>query len=553
MPKQVETTPHPAYLIALAFFSGMAIMGVEMSSSRLLAPFFGTSISVWTAIIGSTMIALTAGYYLGGEIAERRPRLPFLGKLLFLAAIFIVFLPYMAHPLMEIALARFSGGPAAASSGGATGGNALLVALIVCAALICAPVVVLGMTSPFLIRLDSLRSPEVGRISGKIFAFSTLGSIVGTFLPALVLAPNVGTRFSFLFFGGALLCVTVWSVKQTRSIFLILGLITLATGFVLGLRGWSGNLGPYLLHEVETLYQYVRIYRVPVPGRSAGNSAQATFILTDAGMGMQSMWIDGQPHTDSWQDFFPVIPRIYETSSGSTPQRLLALGLGGACAPYLITQFYPRAAIDGVEIDRGLIQAARPYFPFLAASGLNVHVSDARLFLKTCAKRYDAIIVDVFRPPHIPSHLASKEFFQEARRHLTGNGVIGMNVGSKGDHRVFHGIANTVASVFPYVYFARHHLDDGPGLFTNRFIIASDRNLRLEEAEVEERIFSVSNHVWRDVWERMRNPRGFEADQSSFFRKVAFDPRQLCFTDDSSSLEMISEREFLGLIFGRRQ
>jgi predicted membrane-bound spermidine synthase len=549
MSNQVELTPHPAYLIAVAFFSGMAVMGVEMSSSRLLAPFFGTSISVWTAIIGSTMIALTAGYYLGGVIAEQRPRLSFLGKLLFLAAVFIVFLPYMAQPLMEVALARFSGTSAASSSGG----NALLIALIVCAALICAPVVVLGTTSPFLIRLDSLRSPEVGRISGKIFAFSTLGSIVGTFLPALVLVPNVGTRFSFLFFGGTLLCVTIWSVKQTRSLLLILAMITLATAFLLGIRGWSGNLGPYLLHEVETLYQYVRIYRVPVPGRNAGNNGQATFILTDAGMGMQSMWIDGKPNTDSWQDFFPVVPRIYETITGTVPQRILVLGLGGACAPYLISQFYPRAAIDGVEIDRGLIQAAEPYFPYFAASGLNVHVSDARFFLKTCGKHYDVIIIDVFRPPHIPSHMASVEFFQEARRHLSENGVIGMNVGSKGEHKVFHGIANTVAAVLPYVCFARHRLDDGPGLFTNRFIIASNRDLGLERADVEERVFSVSNHIWRDVWEQMRDPRGFEAQQTSFFRKVAFDPRQLCFTDDLSSLEMVSEREFFSLIFGRRR
>ena len=128
-----------------------------------------------------------------------------------------------------------------------------------------------------------------------------------------------------------------------------------------------------------------------------------------------------------------------------------------------------------------------------------------------------------------------------------------MNVGSKGEHKVFHGIANTVAAVLPYVCFARHRLDDGPGLFTNRFIIASNRDLGLERADVEERVFSVSNHIWRDVWEQMRDPRGFEAQQTSFFRKVAFDPRQLCFTDDLSSLEMVSEREFFSLIFGRRR
>ena len=214
-----QTSSSSYYPIAVAFVSGMVVMGVEMSAGRLMAPFFGMSLSIWTAIIGSTMIALTAGYYLGGILAEKYPKISFLGTLLFFTGIFIVFLPYVTQPVMGIALERFGQQVATGLSTGAKGGNyRILVALTACALLISAPVVVLGMTSPFIIRLDSLRSGslEVGRISGKVFAFSTLGSILGTFLPALVLVPLVGVRISFLIFGGALLGITVWSMERRR-------------------------------------------------------------------------------------------------------------------------------------------------------------------------------------------------------------------------------------------------------------------------------------------------------------------------------------------------
>ncbi|MBI5248947.1 MAG: fused MFS/spermidine synthase [Desulfomonile tiedjei] len=536
------------YFLTVAFFSGMAVMGVEICASRLMAPFFGTSLTIWTVIIGATMIALTGGYYLGGILAEKRPRMSVLGTLLFVASLFMIFLPYIAQPVMEVTLGRF-----VRETTGSQSNNAIIVSLTICALLISVPVVVLGMTSPFLIHLDSLRSGSVGRTSGKIFAFSTLGSILGTFLPALVLIPLIGTRLSFLLFGGLLLCVTMWSIERQRLMVLVISITALAMAFLMGIQGWGTGRNRYLVQEKETNYQLVRIFRSPIQSENANNTKYSTILLTDAGLGLQSMWVEGQSYTDSWQDFFAVVPRVYEKcATGTSPKNLLLLGLGGACAPYLISQLYPDTLIDGVEIDGALIDAARPYFPFSSTKNLNIHISDARFFLRSTSKEYDVIVIDTFRPPLIPFHLATVEFFEQVKQHLTQKGIMAMNIGSTGEKEVFTGIANTIAGVFPNVYFARYFSpQEHESLFTSQFIVASVDDLSLDKPESEDRIFSVPNPEWREVFETMRDPSGFDVLQYSYFRRIRFDPQIPFFTDDISSLDTIAEREFLGLILGR--
>ena len=319
---------------------------------------------------------------------------------------------------------------------------------------------------------------------------------------------------------------------------------------MLGIQGAGTKHGPYLVESKETNYQLVRIYRAPMENKTGGNRPYATLLLTEAGFGMQSMWVEGQSYTESWQDLFAIVPRIYEVLNERSPGRLLVLGLGGACAPYLISRSYPDVVIDGVEIDSGLISAAKPHFPFSLVKHLNIHISDGRFFLKTTRTQYDVIIVDMFRPPHIPYHVATAEFFAQVKHRLTPNGILAMNVGSRGEKCVFDGIANTVAAVFPHVYFAQYFSPNESSLFTNRLIVASAQNLRLEKSEVEERVFSVPDEAWRKVLDTMRDRRGFDAGQVSYFRRVPFDPAKTCFRDDSSSLEITAEREFLGLILG---
>ncbi|HDZ59641.1 MAG TPA: spermine synthase, partial [Actinobacteria bacterium] len=192
-------------LYLLVFVGGMTIMATEMSASRLLAPFFGNSLFVWTNLIGLILIYLTAGYFLGGKLADRRPEPGLLFKITMAAAVTIAVLPFIARPIMGIAME----GIAEISAGaflGSFGVTVLLFAL---------PVTLLGMVSPFAIRLRMTGVETAGNVAGGIYALSTVGSILGTFLPVLLLIPWLGTRNTMLLFAGALAAVSALGLARS--------------------------------------------------------------------------------------------------------------------------------------------------------------------------------------------------------------------------------------------------------------------------------------------------------------------------------------------------
>jgi predicted membrane-bound spermidine synthase len=513
-------------------------MGAEIASGRLMAPFFGTSLLIWTTIIGSTMMALTAGYYLGGIVSEKKPNLDWPAKALFCASAYLIFLPYFSKPVMAVSLSRFA-------NIGSDSSNAVVLALIICGILVSAPLIILGMTSPYVIKLYG--SSETGKASGRVFAVSTLGSILGTFLPVLVLIPLVGVKLTFLFFGGILLISVLPGIKNSRNYFIISALIIITVA--LGL-GFNDQENPNLLAKKETQYEQVSIYRAANTTKDSSKANNTVFMITDAGLGLQSMWTDGLTFTNSWQDFFAVIPKIFEVQNGRKPEKILIIGLGGAVAPYVISNFYPDAEFDGVEIDAGMIETAKPFFPYSKIKNLNTHISDGRLFLESSTRKYDVIIVDSFRPPHIPVHMATAEFFKSVMNHLDSRGILGMNIGTRGKMQVFNAIANTASVAIPFVYFAQYYSPEGESIFTSRFLIGSREDLNLLQPEIENQVFRTSDPNWSKIFEGMRDVTGFEDGQKSLFRQFSFDPRKTVLTDDRSSLELISEKEFFGLITG---
>ncbi|MCL5435540.1 MAG: fused MFS/spermidine synthase [Patescibacteria group bacterium] len=198
--------PSAAFIYFLAAFAGAAVMIVEISSSRLLAPFFGTSLFVWTNIIAGVMIALAAGYYLGGRLADNRPEISFLCKILFVSGLIFLVIPEVVRYISSAA----SSNPATGiyfPAGLAFAGSILVLAL---------PLMLLGMVPPFLTKVMS-ETREVGRSAGSISALSTFGSVVGTYLPAVWLIPTFGTKatihsvaWGLVIFGA----VGFWPVKK---------------------------------------------------------------------------------------------------------------------------------------------------------------------------------------------------------------------------------------------------------------------------------------------------------------------------------------------------
>src|SRR6476619_3242875 len=173
---------------ALVFGAGIGALATEITASRLLAPYFGSSTIVWANLIGIVLGALALGYWLGGRLADRRPEPRLLGGIVLAAAVFIAVIPFAAKPFLDYTVEGLD-----TASAGAVIGSFLAVLLL------CAPPVVLhGMVSPFALRLAVSSIETAGAVAGRLYALSNAGSLVGTFLPALVLIPGIGTQRTFL-------------------------------------------------------------------------------------------------------------------------------------------------------------------------------------------------------------------------------------------------------------------------------------------------------------------------------------------------------------------
>src|SRR5512139_836080 len=235
------------YIYVLAFFSGMCIMAVELCASRLMAPFFGTSTFVWTNIIGIIMIALSVGYFVGGRLADRKPRLHILLKLLMAASVFLLALPFMAPPIVRW-LASLMGSFDSSFS------FIFIGSLCAITLLFSPPIVVMGMTSPFLIRIIA-REGHVGDSAGHIFGISTIGSVLGTFLPILVFIPTWGTSKTILFFAAALFVVTALGFANRKAALLC---VVAGVPFLFPMPPMREI--PGRVYSTESAYQYIEVF-----------------------------------------------------------------------------------------------------------------------------------------------------------------------------------------------------------------------------------------------------------------------------------------------------
>ncbi len=178
--------------------AGLTTLGVELAASRLLAPFFGTSLIVWATLIGLILVYLSIGYWLGGRWADRSPRLGTLVAIVSAAATLVAVVPVIAAPVLRLSVEGF-----AQLDAGLLGGSFAGVLL-----LFTAPMILLGCVSPFAIRLVMDDVAHAGRTAGQLYALSTMGSFVGTFVPVLWMIPAYGTRWTFWLLALGLLAVT---------------------------------------------------------------------------------------------------------------------------------------------------------------------------------------------------------------------------------------------------------------------------------------------------------------------------------------------------------
>ncbi len=417
-----STTTSPSGLLVLVFFAGIGSMATEICASRLLAPFYGSSTVVWANIIGLVLAALSLGYWVGGRLADRRPSPVLLGRLVLAGAVLVALVPFVAQPLLELSVDAID----TVSVGAVVGSFAASLALFA------PPVVLLGMVTPFAIRLGVADVAAAGSFAGRVFALSTLGSLIGTFLPALVLIPLIGTQRTLI---GAATVIAAGAVPMLgrRS-----ALVALALGALLLVPPGMVKATPGLVHEEESTYQFIQVVQRGAERRLYLNEGQA----------IHSLWREDTVLTGGEWDMFLCAPPLL----GRPARSVAILGNAGGTTGRAFGVYYPEARIDGVEIDGAVSDAGRAWFGLDDNPRLTVHTADARPFLLAADRRYDLILIDAYRQPYVPFYLATKEFFALARERLTADGVIALNVSTvPGDTRLAEAIAGTLADEFPQV------------------------------------------------------------------------------------------------------
>ncbi|HWH94507.1 MAG TPA: fused MFS/spermidine synthase [Baekduia sp.] len=408
---------------------GAASLGAEIAAARLLAPWFGASTIVWANTIATVLVALSGGYWLGGRLADRDPTFAGLCRLVLVAAGLMAAVPFVAGPFLKVSVDALDSVEAGAFVG------SLLAVLV----LIAAPVLVLGCVAPYAVRLSVGALDEAGRVAGRLYAISTMGSLAGVFLSALVLIPFAGTRRTFLVFALALGLVAALGLRQrARAVALaapalVAVLIALPTGTV------KATTDGRVIWEGETGYQYARVVE-----RSDGERQ----LELNEGQAVHSVYTPGAWLTGNYWDEPLVLPFA---GRASPPRSIAILGNAAGTLARAYGHFFPATRIDAVEIDPKLTEVGKELFD-LRAPRLQTHAADARPWLRATTRRFDVIYVDAYRQPYIPFYLATEEFFRLARQRLNPGGMVIVNVGHpEASHRLEQVLTATMRAVFGHV------------------------------------------------------------------------------------------------------
>jgi spermidine synthase len=426
----------------LVFSVGIATLGAEIAAARLMAPFFGASTIVWANTIAIVLVALSIGYWFGGRMADRHPTLRALCGTVLAASVLFAAIPFVADPFLSLSVEAFDSYSIGAFAGSLFG---VLV-------LVAVPVLMMGATSPWAIRLKMHAVEDSGQMAGRMYAISTVGSLLGTFAASLLLIPLVGTQRTFLIFALITSAVAALGLRPRYALIplAIAALIVIPVGTV------KGADDGVVIHEADTEYQYARVVELPDGERH---------LELNEGLAVHSVYRPDTVLTGNVWDGYLIEPFSVRDEP---PGRIAILGNGAGTTARAYAEYFPDTKIDGVEIDGELHDIGKRYFGLRERPQLKLYTEDARPFLRRIDARYDAIFVDAYRQPYIPFYLTTVEFFDLAREKLNPGGVLIVNVGHpEGSDELEKVLSATVGEVFPHV--ARDPLED-----VNTLLVAAE-------------------------------------------------------------------------------
>jgi len=493
-------------LIFLVFVVGYLIMSLEILGGRLLAPFFGNSVYVWGSLIGVILVALAGGYYLGGWLSEfsrgkedKHDVWGFLDKLFLLTAIFLLF-DLFFYPAILKWLSDW---------------NLIWGTLLAALVLFCVPMAALAAVSPLVIKILS-EQEKTGYSAGLVYAWGTMGSILGVFLTTFYLIPYFGSRLTLYscFFIALLILAGLFLLIDHRqaTVGIVIFLISLAT---LPAPALPQNV----LLETESVYNQIRLINQDGKRLLTLNSQRG--LLAQSGYSLPSPDSDWS-YLDSLFGVGPLIEPVND---------LLILGMAAGSTILQHQTFSPQVKIDAVEIDPKIIAVAKGGFGLKEGDNLKIWQADARPFLAKGQKQYDMIEVDLFQgSPYIPFYVTTQEFFEATGKRLSAKGIIMMNIFAPGGQEILEPILNTVAVVYPSVYKIP---------IRNNFIILATRS-ETSIGEIKEKLKKVEG----DVSAELAQAANYVENHLEAYQSEKKSPR---FTDDWAPVEAITYKMLKGL------
>lgn len=457
----------PLYLTTA--LSGAAVMILELLGTRIIGPFYGVSLYVWSSLIAVTLIALALGYYLGGHLADRHPGLR-LEHVILAGALATVAIPYASGAVLSF-----------------TDPLGIRLGAFVSALLLFTPALTgLAMVGPYAIKRATRDLDGVGAAVGSVYAISTLGSVAGTLLLGFLLLPTFGTR-AILFSLGLVLAALALALDlldrrgQTAgrapwllwALGLVVGLLSV-TGYAQPLRQAPGFS---VLSESESIYGWVRV----VDDEKNGYR----LLLSDASVLSAVEQASGRSLLN-YQTFFRWIPLF---RPGAREALLVGLG-GGHVARDLKAA---GIATDTIEIDPAVAQAAQDYFGFQPTGAFIV--GDARYEIKRLKKQYDFIMNDCFTGGSEPTHLLSREMLAELKGMLKPSGVLAVNYVGFRQGEGSEGVASvhaTLKTLFPHIRVFTTENGD----FTDFIFLASTEPLTVPADSADRRLKVLLEHEY---------------------------------------------------------
>lgn len=466
----------PFILEITVFVCGALVMIYEIIGSRLLSPFVGTSTYVWTSLIGVILASLSLGYWLGGKWADRVPDVKILAFVIFLAGGFI-----SATVLFkEIILSFISAAPVG-----------LEIKSLIASIFLFAPAsVCLGFVTPYAVKLKLHALSDAGKTVGRLYALSTVGSILGTFAAGFFLVPFVGSVRTLYIIAATLIAISILLAGLSVTRLSITVFVVLIFGIAanelnaLYLREVSG------LYDFDTEYSRVQVFQTVEP--KSGRKIQA--LATDPYFVQSAMFLDGDELALEYNRYYHLI-RHFKPDFRAT----LMIGGAGYTFPREYLRTYPDASIDVVEIDPQMTETARRFFRLKDDPRLNIIHQDGRVFLNQAdSGRYDAVLMDAFGSLFsVPYQLTTLEAVQQISRVLKGDGVVIFNLGSaiRGESsRFLQGEFKTYQVVFPRVYLFKVNANYQDERLQNLIIVACKSTDSARLASGEDEIGGLLSH-----------------------------------------------------------